>query len=428
MRLTAVAVAALVATLAVPVVAASPAQAEPLRCEGFDEDTTEVGNTPDPSVPYDLLGVERATEILAERGRLPGQGVNVAVIDSGVGAPDVGLAPLSVVRPEGFSVIDGEKPVFEHGTNVAGLVAAGEREDGGPTGIAPASVIYDLRVYKESDDAGFGGVDPDDVAAALDWLSVNAEDEQIGVAVLALSLPDTPALKRAVARLSREDVVIVAGSGNRPEEGQDGYQDFGEQTPGENAAGTVFPAAYADDVFAVTSTAGGIPAAEGELPDASGLVLRSADIDAAVPTFGAVTLASNGSTCVVEGIATSWAAGVAGGVVALVRSAYPQENADQIEARLKASASGSATTPNTTTGHGVLQPVEALTQQLDPTRDGVVDDMPSVDVPQPRITAPAAEINPLTATLGDARWWGLFGGAALVIALLVRPLLRRCHA
>lgn len=427
MRLTAAAVAVVVVALAVPV-AASPAQAEPLPCEGFDEDTTEVGNTPDPSVPYDLLGVERATEILAERGRAPGQGVNVAVIDSGVKTTDSGLAPLSVVQPDGFSVVDGDNVVYEHGTNVAGLVAAGDREDGGPTGIAPASVIYDLRVYKESDDAGFGGVEPDHVVAALDWLTANAEDEQIGVAVLALSLPGSPELKRAVARLSREDVVIVAGSGNRPEEGQDGYQDFGEQAPGEDAAGTVFPAAYADDVFAVTSTAGGIPAAEDELPDASGLVLRSADIDAAVPTFGAVTLATNGSTCVVEGIATSWAAGIAGGVVALVRSAYPQENADQIEARLTASASGSATTPNTTTGHGVLQPVEALTQQLDPTRDGDVDDMPRVDAPPPRVTAPAAGINPLTATLGDARWWGLFGGAALVVALLVRPLLSRRHA
>ncbi|MGZ5400439.1 MAG: S8 family peptidase, partial [Nocardioides sp.] len=340
MRLTAAAVAALVAALAVPVVAAAPAEAEPLPCAGFDRDTTEVGNTPDPSVPYALLGVERATEILAERGRAPGQGVNVAVIDSGVDVPDVGLAPLTVVRPENFSVIDGDDIVHEHGTNVAGLVAAGEREEGGPTGIAPASVIYDLRVYAESDDAGFGGIEPDKVAAALDWLTANAEDEQIGVAVLALSLPGTPGLKRAVARLSGEDVVIVAGSGNRPEEGQDGFQDFGEQAPGENAAGTVFPAAYADDVFAVTSTAGGIPAAEDEMPDASGLVLRSSDIDAAVPTFGAVTLATNGSTCVVDGIATSWAAGIAGGVVALVRSAYPLENADQIEARLTASASG----------------------------------------------------------------------------------------
>ncbi len=111
-----------------------------------------------------------------------------------------------------------------------------------------------------------------------------------------------------------------------------------------------------------------------------------------------------------------------------MRSAYPDENADQIEARLTASASGSATSPHTTTGHGVLQPVEALTQQLAPTKRGEIDDMPREDAAQPRVTAPVPEPDPLSATLREARWWGLFGGAALVVALLARPLLRRRSA
>ena len=68
----------------------------------------------------------------------------------------------------------------------------------------------------------------------------------------------------------------------------------------------------------------------------------TAKLDAAVPTYGAVTLAINGGSCVLNEVATSWAAGIAGGVVALVRSAFPTENAAQIEARLRATASGSA--------------------------------------------------------------------------------------
>ena len=239
-------------------------------------------------------------------------------------------------------------------------------------------------------------------------------------------MPESEALENAVAALSKRDVLIVVGSGNRPqEEGQNGYDEYGEQPPGEDVRGQIFPAACGDDVFAVSATTEGMRLEEGAVADASDSVLLSSDIDAAVPTWGAVTLAVNGSTCVLYDVATSWAAGIAGGVVALVRSAYPNENADQIEARLIASASGSAVRVNTATGHGVLQPLEALTRQLAPTRDGDIDDMPRENTPQPRVTAPVAETDPLTATLGDARWWGLFGAAALVVALLARPLLRR---
>lgn len=422
MRLSRLGLAAVLGALALPVLPAGPASAADVPCEGFDESTTEVEQATSPSVPYQLLGVDRATRILAEQGIAPGEGVNVAVIDSGV-ASESATVPLRVVGRQAFGVGGGVG--FEHGTNVAGLVAAGERERGGPTGIAPAAGIWDLKVYEESDDAGLGGVPTANVVAALRWLTQNARTERIGVVVMPLSMPRTPELKRAVTALSRQDVVIVAGSGNRPQEGQEGFERFGTQRPGEDAAGTVFPAAYADHVLAVTATADGVPVADGDLPDASGSVLRSADIDAAVPTAGAVTLATNGSTCVINGIATSWAAGIAGGVVALLRSAYPGENADQIEARLLASASGSATRPTTVTGHGVLQPVEALTQDLAPTKRGEVDDMPREEVPEVRATAPRPEPDPVAGTLVDARWWGLVGGAALVVALLARPLLAR---
>lgn len=407
----------------VPALTFSPAAAEDYDCEGFDE-STGVSASTSPSVPYGLLGVERATELLAERGIAPGEGVNVAVVDSGVSAPENGVASLSVVGRESFGV-DGPI-VFEHGTNVAGLVAADERADGGPTGIAPAAGIVDLRVYQQANETGVGGVEPANVVAALDWLVANAEDQRIGVVVIALAMPPDPALERAIARLSKQDAVIVAGSGNRPtEEGQANFDDFGELKPGEDAAGRIFPAAYADDVFAVTATADGQRVAAGAAADASGSVLLSSDIDAAVPTFGAVTLATNGSTCVLYDVATSWAAGIAGGVVALLRSAYPDDNAAQIEARLIASASGSATRVNTATGHGVLQPVEALTQEHAPTRNGRVDDMPREASAHPRVTAPVAEPDPLTATLAAARWWGLFGGAAMVVALLAAEW-RRC--
>jgi membrane-anchored mycosin MYCP len=55
----------------------------------------------------------------------------------------------------------------------------------------------------------------------------------------------------------------------------------------------------------------------------------------------------------------------------------------------------------------------------------VVDDMPRERLAQPRVTAPQPPPDPVAGTLADARWWGLLGGAALVVALLLRPLLAR---
>lgn len=431
MRLTrAAARVALVTTaaLAVPVAwSAPPAQAaEGYLCTGIGPDDKRSATTV-PSIPYELLGIERATELLAERGITPGEGVRVAVVDSGVSLGPPGAPPLAPLSVTGFQSFGTNKPVLDgHGTNVAGLVAGGEREDGQPTGIAPGAEIVDVRVYDEPNENGVGGIGQTDVIDALNWLAANAEEQGIGVVVTAFDLPPSAAFRAAITALSKRDVIIVAGSGNRPDqEGQQGFEEYGEAQPGENAEDLIFPAGYTEHVFAVTSTAAGIPVAEDEVADAAGTVLLSGAIDAAVPTYGAVTLAPNGATCLIDKISTSWAAGVAGGVVALVRSAYPRENADQIEARLLATASGTLGSPTTATGAGVLQPVEALTQRLAPTRRGAVDDMPRENLPQPQVSAPVAETDPLTATLGDARWWGLFGGATLVVALLVRPLLAR---
>ena len=119
------------------------------------------------------------------------------------------------------------------------------------------------------------------------------------------------------------------------------------------------------------------------------------------------------------------AAGIAAGVVALLRSAYPDDNAAQIVARLTASASGSVRRPTTATGYGVLQPVEALTQELAPDARRHDRRHAARTAGSVRVTAPEPEPDPLAGALDDARWWGLFGGGALVVALLARPLLAR---
>ena len=205
--------------------------------------------------------------------------------------------------------------------------------------------------------------------------------------------------------------------------GQPGFEDLGgEPAPGEDVAGQVLPAGY-DGVLGVTSTAAGSRRAR--TADASTSVLLSRDIDVAVPTYGAVTLAPNGATCAVDPIGSAPAAGIAAGVVALLRSAYPDDNAapdrrpadrqrqwlpgrahvgDRRRACSSRSRPSPRSSPRTRAGDGRRHAARAAGVQV-------------------RVTAPEPEPDPLAGALDDARWWGLVGGGALVVALLARPLL-----
>ncbi|QZY29335.1 S8 family serine peptidase [Nocardioides coralli] len=386
---------------------AAPAAADPgSACDAVGADVVSAESDL-PSRPLQLLGVPRATELLEQRGITPGEGVGVAVIDSGV-AP-AARERMDVVAPRSWASGDHDSA---HGTTVAGLVAGRPREDGKPIGVAPGARIVDLRVYTAPDDSDTGGIPSGEVVSALRWLARNAADLEVGVAVMAFDLGgDAPGLKRAVRRLVAADVVVVGAGGNR-------VDGTGEPAPpGEDARGTVYPAAYDEEVLAVGATGTGFT------DDASTSVLLNSDIDVAVPTHQAVSVARNGRACYVEGVATSWAAGLAAGVVALARSAHPDLDAAQIQARLIRTADGSPEAQTRATGAGVLQPVEALTRRSGGDDDG--DGLVHADSGAGRAEAPTDPVDPVAGVLADARWWGLLGGGLLVVALVLRPLLAR---
>lgn len=389
--------------LPVPAVAADGSE-----CDAVGPDT-ESAESDLPHRPLQLLGVPRAVDLLERRGITPGEGVGVAIIDSGV-AP-AAHSRMDVVAPESWA--DGDYD-SSHGTTLAGLVAGRPREGGAPVGVAPGARIVDLRVYAAPDDSGTGGIPSDEVVRATRWLADNAADLGVGVAVMAFDLGgDDPGLRRAVRRLVAADVVVVAAAGNR---GDGAGQ---PAPPGEDASGTVYPAAYDDEVLAVGATAAGFA------DDASASVLLNSDIDVAVPTHGAISVARNGRACYLEGVWTSWATGITAGVVALVRSAYPRDSAAEIQARIIATADGSPQAQTRATGAGVVQPTEALTRVLGTRRDGTVEPLQRADAGPQRAAAPQPPADPVAAVLDEARWWGLLAGGALVVALVLRPLLAR---
>jgi len=376
------------------------------------------------SAPYDLLGMRDAWARLDRRGQVAGAGVRVAVVDSGVA--DGARVPVA----ERVSFSTGKEIADYHGTAVAGLVAAPLRGTGPeplPVGFAPGAQVVDVRVY-DSARPGEGevGVETERVAAGLRWVAGNAVRLGIRVATVALVVAPSDELEAAVRAVLDQDVVLVAGSGNRPADGEPLFDELGEVRTGEDAADAVFPAGY-DGVLAVSATTGGVPDADDET-DVRGSVLQSSAIDVAAPTYGAVTTSVTGGTCVLPAVATSWAAAEVGGVVAMLRAAYPGQNARQVVARLVQTADGTAAVPNSLTGAGVVQPDEALARPLRPGPAGQVRASAEEPDRNPRATAPVPPADRLAETRRNAIWLGLIGGSALVVAALLRPLLARRRA
>jgi membrane-anchored mycosin MYCP len=411
--------------LGAALVAPSSATALPSRadvdCSQIGVDDEPVAST-SPSTPFDLLGMPAAWARLERRGQEPGVGVRVAVIDSGV-SPAASV-PVAERVSFSFGGVGAELGDY-HGTAVAGLVAGPRRAAGGdllPVGFAPGAEVVDVRVY-DSTEPGEGqvGVETPRVAAGLRWVAANAERLEIGVVTVALAVGPSEELEAAVRAALDADVVVVAGSGNRPVEGQPLFDELGELRTGEDAASLVFPAGY-DGVLAVSATAAGVP---GEETDPRSSVVQSSAIDVAAPTYGAVTTSVNGGTCVLPSIATSWAAAEVAGVVAMMRAASPDQTARQVVTRLVQAADGSPSVPDNLTGAGVVQPDEALSRPLQPDRSGQV--ATNVEEPDrnPRAQAPVPPEDRLAETRRNAVWLGLIGGAALAIAALLRPLLAR---
>lgn len=407
---------------------------------GIDDqpvDTTAV------SAPFAALSVGEAWQFLERRSQPPGAGVRVAVLDSGVSP----AARLTVVEQVSFSL--SKQPGSYQGTAVAGLVAGPPRDPARGTaeplavGFAPGAGIVDVRVYDSTaPQDGEVGVEPARVAAGLRWVAENAERLDIGVANVSLAVEPTDELEAAVRAVAGRDVVVVAAAGNRPLEGERLFAQFGgEPALGEDARGAIFPAGY-DGVVAVGATAGGVddessdPASDSsadsegvvEEADPRASVLQNSAIDVAVPTYNAVTTSITGGTCLLPSVLTTWAAGEVSGVVAMMRARFPEENADQIIARLRDTADGSPDNPTVLTGAGIVQPLEALARPLRPAKDGTVMENVAEEDVNPRATAPIAPEDRLAQTRRNAVWLGLIGGTALVIAALLRPLLARRRA
>lgn len=403
--------------------ATTPSAAHAVEDAECEQGTLEDAfSTPRDSAPLAEMDVDRAHDWLNRRGEGLGEGVVVAVVDSGVGvSPGVDVVERPVVVP-------GLQQDHYHGSAVAGLVAgvARDPEAGGAVGIAPDAGILDLQVYDDPTGDNGTPIVTANVVRALDVvLARRAAGMNVRVVNISLNVAPDEALAQRIEQLWQAGVVTVAPTGNRPrnEPGDSGAalvpeEQYAEFRPGENARDVVHPAAY-DLVLGVNASMAGTGGT-----DPHEFVLESSATDLAAPTAGAVTYTVNGGTCLLSTPATSWAAAEVSGALALLFGHFPGDTPAMAVNRLLLTADGRPDIPDRLSGAGDVQVYDALTRPLALDESGGAEQT-SPEPDTQVYAAPTPQPDVLAAIRRDAVWWGLLGGGALLLALVLRPVLAR---
>ncbi len=273
------------------------------------------------------IGADRLWNVAPYR---QGQGVTVAIVDSGIKHKDFGNRVLASVRF--ISGNSSSTDQFGHGTHIAGIVGGdGQSSKGAYIGVAPKVNLVDVKV---SDDQGKSRMS--DVVAGLQWVYQNHDRYNIRVVNLSLNSAayesyHVSPLDAAVEILWFNKIVVVVAAGN----------------VGKNA---LHPPA--NDPFVITV---GAVDETGALATFSGYGTtgeRFSKPDLVAPGVNIVSLlSSNGTTLakqhrdhVVKNSfmrmsGTSMASAVAAGAIALLIQSNPRLNPDQIKYRLMATSS-----------------------------------------------------------------------------------------
>ncbi len=362
---------ALAATVAVAatLVAAAPAAA------------AQAAPTADPvrSAEYWLTdyGIEKAWETTR------GEGVKIAVIDTGIGR---GPAEFDGVVAGGTDVSgagssDGRTPVgavdADHGSWVASLAAGrGTGPDTGMIGVAPAAQLLSVSVaFGSSAQRSFA----DQIADAIRW-SVDNGADVINMS-LTTNVPDWPeSWDDAFLYAFEHDVVVVVAAGNR-----------GSGTTRVGAPATI-PGVL---------TVGGVDRAGKASVDAS---TQGITIGVSAPSEELVGVSADGTLVAWDG--TSGAAPIVAGIAALVRSAHPELDADNVINRIIKTAkpaAGETEVPDVLYGYGLVDAAAAVSASVPAVTEnpmGSLEDWVRLYrrapvAPVPQQTEPAAEVPPL---------------------------------
>lgn len=293
-----------------------------------------------------------------------GKGVKVAVIDTGVSKNHPQLRGALAGGKDFIGKGDGTNDDVGHGTKVAGIIAARKNPSTGFVGIAPEATIIPIRQNGNEQQGKVGTM----VKAINYALQQGADIINISQGTTQ-KLPPNSILEQAVQKARAADVLIVASAGN------DGAS--GEQKD-------TYPAAF-DGVLGV--------AASDRSNERAGFSQAGRHVDIAAPGVDMVSTVPGGGHCVDQG--TSFAAPYVAGAAALLKAKHPKWSSDQITWHLQATAIRVEPDRTDNIGWGVVDPVEAMSDNTEPTAEPTPDHRGTVG-------ANAQHIKPAHLIMGES--------------------------
>lgn len=273
-----------------------------------------------------------------------GQGVTVAVIDSGV---DTSHPQLAGAVDRGKDLLDpggdGTLDCVGHGTAVASIIAARPVNGVAFRGLAPAARILPVRVTEQQvidgKKVGEKGT-PAGLAAAIRW-AVAKKADVINLSVVMYD-ENSQAVEEAIAEAVADDVVVVAAVGN--------LQEKGNPRP--------YPAAYGAVLGVGAIGATGLRETYSQVGPYVDVTAPGGKVIAAAPVRGHT-----------ENDGTSYAAPFVAATAALVRQRFPDLSAAEVVARIVATADPAPGGRHSDAyGNGVVNPYRALTETISPGR------------------------------------------------------------
>ncbi len=421
-----------------------PVQLPPPGPPGPLEPTEQKNACALPSATTDAQDVPTAQKALDFASVWPitrGAGQLVAVVDTGVTAhPRLpGLIPGGDYVSAGDGLVDCDA----HGTMVAGLIAAQAVPDSGFAGGAPDARILSIRqssnVFQIVDNrpeeeksaepenaAGYGNVRTMAMAirTAVDSGASVINISEVACVPAGGGVADGP-LGAAVQYAVRErNVVVVAAAGNLGSaacKAQNPMTDplRPDSDPWASFA-TIATPAWFDDVLTVGSVeSDGTPSSFSLAGPWVDVAAPGSNMTSLSPTGNGLTNGTRGNDGVIPMTGTSFAAPLVAAVAALVRAHRPELSALEVVDRIERTAHAPAEGWNPVVGHGIVDPLAAVTDVVTPAPLTVPADSVAMSAPVP---PPTPDHRPRTAAVTGSVLVAVI--LALGLALSI-PLRRR---
>lgn len=240
-----------------------------------------------------------------------GEGVTIAVIDSGVDASHPEFS--GQIHPNSLDIAGQRDPGTDedgHGTFVAGLIAA-SRDDAGMHGLAFDSQLLMVRADIPGSCAeGACLYAADDVARAINAAIIEGADI-INISLAGLTTPD-PRIAQALDNAVNAGIVVVAAAGNTGAQSPD-YPAAFAGSQGADGLAIAVGAATREGIMAGFSNRAGDTAPAYLLAPGVGVT----------STMPASTCSTTTDRCYATGSGTSYAAPYVAGSIALLLDAFP---------------------------------------------------------------------------------------------------------